>query len=365
MPSLPSSDLTTSAVGRAALVAAVVGVAVVLAVVAVALLRRLARRWGVTVLEGRLWQSPVVVIAVLAATQWLVRAADGGWTGAVAHVLQVAQIAAVAWLLVVLVRTAEKGALAKHPDTGLKDERSRHIRTKIVLMRRVATAIIVTCAVGLALWTIPQVRAIGATVLASAGVLSIIAGLAAQTTLANIFAGVQIAFTDGIRVGDIVVLEDVQGRIEEITLTYVAVAVWDGTRLILPCTYFTTTPFRNWSHSGDSVIGQVRVACDWGASIDAGRAELERVLRASRGWDGRQAALYVEDASGQWPVLLAQFTAAADEVEVLRFEVREALVALLAGSAPSYPRIRHEPAAARVGTERPAPLSPSGPGSPA
>lgn len=340
-----------SAVSQVALVAVAIGVAVALALVAVAVLRHLARRWDVTVLQGRLWQSPVVLIAVLASLEWLVAGATGAWTVTVTHVLQVAQIGAVAWLLVVLVRTAEKGSLAKHPGTGLKDERSRHIRTKIVLMRRVATAVIITCAVGLALWTIPQVQAIGATVLASAGVLSIIAGLAAQTTLANIFAGVQIAFTDGIRVGDIVVLENLQGRIEEITLTYVAVAVWDGTRLILPCTYFTTTPFRNWSHSGDSVIGQVRVACDWGASIDAGRAELERVLRASRGWDGRQAALYVEDASGQWPVLLAQFTAAADEVELLRFEVREALVTMLAGSAPSYPRIRHEPAATRAATD--------------
>jgi small-conductance mechanosensitive channel len=326
---------------------AAVAVAVVVALVLVALLRRLARAWGVSVLEGHLWRSPVVLSAVLLALAWVVGEADRPWSGTVGHVLQVGQIGAIAWLLVVLVRTMEKAALSHHPETGLRDERSRHIRTKIVLMQRVATAAIITCAVGVALWTIPQVRAVGATVLASAGVVSIIAGLAAQTTLANIFAGVQIAFTDGIRVGDIVVLEDVQGRIEEITLTYVAVAVWDGTRLILPCTYFTTTPFRNWSHSADSVVGQVRVACDWPAPIDTARAELRRVLAASSGWDGGQAELYVEDASGQWPVLLAQFTAAADEVEVLRFRVREALVGLLAGDAGSYPRIRHEPARTR------------------
>lgn len=338
---MPASDPT---VPLAVTGAAVVATAVVLALGAVALLRRLARAWGVTVLAGRLWQSPVVLAAVLVALEWVVTTADQPWSGVLGHALRIAQIGSIAWLLVVLVRTTEKAALAKHPDSGLRDERSRHIRTKIVLMQRVATAAIVTCAVGAALWTIPQVRAVGATVLASAGVLSIIAGLAAQTTLANIFAGVQIAFTDGIRVGDIVVLEGVQGRIEEVTLTYVAVAVWDGTRLILPCTYFTTTPFRNWSHAGGAVVGQVRVACDWPAPLDAGLAEVRRVLASSTGWDGRHAEVLVEDASGQWPVLLAQFTAAADEVERLRFEVRGALVRLLAGDAASYPRIRHEPA---------------------
>lgn len=323
-----------------AVVAVALAVAISLVVVA---LRGLARRWNVTVLSGRLWQSPVVVLVALSTLRGVLGDADGAWVGRVDHLLQIGVICAVAWLLIVLVRTAQKAALAKHPQTGLEDEQSRHARTKIDLLQRVAVAAIVTVAVGAVLWTVPQVRAIGATVLASAGLVSIVAGLAAQTTLANIFAGVQIAFTDGIRVGDIVVVEGGQGRIEEITLTYIVVEVWDGTRLILPCTYFTTTPFENRSHAGTSVIGQVHLRADWTIPVEEVRAELGRVLAASARWDGRHSRLATEDASGDALQLIAQFSATADEIELLRFDVREALVRFVRDHHPSsLPRYRRQ-----------------------
>jgi small-conductance mechanosensitive channel len=317
--------------------------AIVVALILVALLRRLARRWHVTVLSGRLWQSPIVVLVGLSTLRASVGNTDGEWTGTLDQLLQIGQICSIAWLLIVLVRTLQKAAIAKHPQTGLRDEQSRHARTKIDLLQRVAVAVILTVAVGAILWTIPQVRAIGATVLASAGVVSIVAGLAAQTTLANIFAGVQIAFTDGIRVGDIVVVEGVQGRIEEITLTYIVVEVWDGTRLILPCTYFTTTPFENRSHAGVSVIGQVQLRTDWTIPVEEVRDELGRVLAASARWDGRHSQLAAEDASGDALQLIAQFSATADEIELLRFDVREALVRFVRDHHPSsLPRYRRQ-----------------------
>ena len=104
--------------------------------------------------------------------------------------------------------------------------------------------------------------------------MAVIVGLAAQTTLGNLFAGMQIAFTDAIRIDDIVVVEEQWGKVEEITLTYVAVRVWDGTSVILPCTYFTTTPFRNWTHRGAEVTGTVELAVDWSAPLDDMRVEL-------------------------------------------------------------------------------------------
>ena len=104
-------------------------------------------------------------------------------------------------------------------------------------------ALIGAVTVAAILWTIPPLRDIGAGILASAGVIGVIGGLAAQTTLGNLFAGLQIAFTDAIRIDDIVVAAGLTGRVEEITLTYVSVRVTDNTTLILPCTYFTTTPF--------------------------------------------------------------------------------------------------------------------------
>jgi small-conductance mechanosensitive channel len=327
------------------LVAAAVAltIAFALGVVVVLVLRRLARRWNVTVLSGRLWQSPVVAIVMLAAIQPVVQELDRRWASGLAQALVIAQICAVAWLAVVLVRTATKGALARYPETGLRDERSRHVRTKIALLERVAIALIGTLAVGAILWTFPSVRAVGVTLLASAGVLSIIAGLAAQTILANMFAGIQIAFTDGIRVGDIVVIDGRQGRIQEITLTYVVVEVWNETSLILPCTWFITTPFENWSHSGDTAIGEVRLTAAWGAPIGALRDELQRVVAASPHWDGRVVELRVGDTAPDGVVLLAQFSAAGDVVELLRFEVREALIAFLDGSHhDALPRVRQE-----------------------
>ena len=112
-----------------------------------------------------------------------------------------------------------------------------------------------------------------ASILASAGVISIVAGLAAQTSLANVFAGLQLAFTDAIRVDDVVVIDDEWGRIEEITLTYVVVHIWDDRRLVLPSTYFTTNPFQNWTRKESAVLGAVELDVDWSTPFDRLRAE--------------------------------------------------------------------------------------------
>lgn len=337
-------DLADASPGQ--LLLAALGAVVVSFLVGVGLvwlLRRQARRWNVAVLSGRLWESPAVAVLMLSALQPMVAEVDRRWTPGILHLLGILQICALAWLAVVLIRTLERAALAKHPETGLRDEQSRHARTKIVLVRRVAVATIIVLAVGAILWTFPDVRAVGLTLFASAGVLSIIAGLAAQTSLANIFAGVQIAFTDGIRVGDIVVVEGRQGQIEEITLTYIVVKIWNETRLILPCTYFTTTPFENWSHSGNTAIGEVRITASWDVPVAAVRGELDRILAASARWDGRVSALRIGESDGSGVELLAQFSAASDAVELLRFDVRERLTAFLTTlPTDALPRVRQE-----------------------
>src|SRR3954454_10434489 len=137
------------------------------------------------------------------------------------------------------------------------------MRTQVQVLRRVTVAVLVVCAAaGIAL-TFPSARACGASLLASAGLLSIVAGLAAQSSLANVFAGMQLAFTDAIRVDDVVVVDQQWGRIEEITLTYVVVHIWDDRRLILPCTYFTNTPFENWTRTSSELLGAVEFDLDW------------------------------------------------------------------------------------------------------
>jgi hypothetical protein len=269
---------------------------------------------------------------------------QSAWADTVVGVLDVALIAIVGWFLIIVVRLIEQAALRKFPQTSLEDRRSRHVRTKITLLERIADAAIITVVVVAILWTIPAVRQIGIGLLASAGVVGIVFGLAAQTSLANIFAGVQIAFTDGIRIDDIVDIEGQWWRIEEITLTYVVVRVWDGTSLILPCTYFTTTPFLNWTHQGTSTTGVVEIGVDWTVPVADLRSELGRVLAGSENWDGCKGELHVEDAKGMFVTLLAEVSAPdGNHLAPLRREVREGLVSYIQREhADVVPREREE-----------------------
>jgi hypothetical protein len=194
------------------------------------------------------------------------------------------------------------------------------------------------------LLTFPSARAAGTSILAGAGVLSIVAGLAAQASLANVIAGLQLAFTDAIRVDDVVVVEEEWGRIEEITLTYVVVHVWDDRRMVLPSTYFTTTPFQNWTRTESAVLGGVEIDVDWTVPFDAMRAELERLLDGNELWDHRVQVLQVTDAIGS-VVRVRALVSAKDGPTLfdLRCLVREGLVAWLQREHPGgLPKVRNE-----------------------
>jgi small-conductance mechanosensitive channel len=212
------------------------------------------------------------------------------------------------------------------------------------LLRRLAVAAIITLVIATMLLTLPGARQAGATILASAGVLGIVAGLAAQSSLSNLFAGLQLAFTDAIRVDDVVVVETEWGRIEEITLTYVVVHIWDDRRLILPSTYFTTTPFQNWTRKESAVLGSIELDVDWRVPLADLRAELDRALSASEIWDERVGILQVTNAVGSF-VRLRVLVSGVDGPTVwdLRCEVREALVNYLQRFHPTaLPRVRVE-----------------------
>ena len=222
----------------------------------------------------------------------------GSWQEPVLRLLGLALIGTVGWLVAVAVFAAADLALARY-DVDVADNRhARRVRTQISLLRRLTVAVIGVLAVAAMLLTFPSARAAGASLLASAGLISIVAGLAAQTSLANVFAGLQLAFTDAIRVDDVVVVEEEWGRIEEITLTYVVVHIWDDRRLILPSTYFTTTPFENWTRRESAVLGTVELDVDWSVPVDAMRTELDRLLADDPLWDRRVGVLQVTDAVG-------------------------------------------------------------------
>ncbi|WP_411375680.1 mechanosensitive ion channel family protein [Arthrobacter sp. MPF02] len=282
------------------------------------------------------------------------------WHAAVDHLLLIALIGALAWLAVAVLLIIEAVVLARHSVDVADNRRARRLRTQMILARRIAVALVVVLAVGSVMLTFPAIQALGAGLLASAGVISIVAGLAAQTSLVNVFAGMQLAFTDAIRVDDVVVVQKEWGRIEEITLTYVVVHVWDDRRLILPSTYFTTTPFENWTRRQSEVMGTVEFDLDWRAPVEDMRSELRRILAGTDLWDERVGVLQITDATGGF-VRVRILVSAADSAALfdLRCLIREAMITYLQQGHPeALPHQRWEQAAPDAGSpaQRKAPL---------
>ena len=291
-----------------------------------------------------------VTLMVMAAGIAVKRVIDpsASWRGWVDHALLIMFIAATTWVAASLVRVIEREAIKKFgggdSEVTDADRRRRKVRTQVTVMRRVVTAIVVLLGLSSALMTFPSFTDIGKTLFASAGVLSVVAGLAAQTSLGAVFAGIQIAFSDAIRVGDVVVLEDEWGRIEEITLTYVVVHLWDERRLVLPCTYFTTKPFQNWTRNATELLGTAEFDLDFTVPIDAMRAELERLLSGDELWDGRVGIVQVTDCVGGYlRVRMLVSASNAPALFDLRCHVREGITAWLQRTNPgALPRWRVE-----------------------
>ena len=310
--------------------------ALVLAVLIGLIIRRLGRRWPIAVEATRRGRIPFRLLLMLIAVRQVVASTTvlGDWQETLVTVLQLAILAVCGWILAVVAFVAEELTLARFPIDIADNRRARRVRTQVSLLRRLTVAAIITLVIATMLLTLPGARQAGATILASAGVLGIVAGLAAQSSLSNLFAGLQLAFTDAIRVDDVVVVEKEWGRIEEITLTYVVVHVWDDRRLILPSTYFTTTPFQNWTRKESAVLGAIDLDVDWRVPLDELRIELDRALQASELWDERVGILQVTDAVGSF-VRLRVLVSGVDGPTVfdLRCEIREALVGYLQRSS--------------------------------
>jgi small-conductance mechanosensitive channel len=302
----------------------------------------------IDVLTRRPVRAMLMVIAATTAVHHTTTSASV-WRGGVDHVLLIALMATYTWLTASLVLVAERRVISRFAggDTEITDAdlHRRKIRTQISLLRRLVVAVVVVFGLAAVLMTFPAFSNIGKTLFASAGVLSVVAGLAAQTSLAAVFAGIQIAFSDAVRVGDVVVVEEEWGRIEEITLTYVVVHLWDERRLVLPCTYFTKTPFQNWTRNATALMGTVELDVDFSVPLDAMRAELDRLLQSDELWDNRVGVLQVTDAiHGYVRVRMLVSAPNAGALFDLRCNVREGVVAWLqrteAGALPRR-RIEH------------------------
>ncbi len=350
-------------------VAGAVVVAVVVTALVALVFRVLAKREA--------WASRLVLrvrrpfrVTLLTALVWIAfrssmsDIAPHGYQGQafVEQAFRVVLIAVVAWLITAFSLYFEDLGLERYR-LDLPDNRvARRLRTQVLIVRRLTVAAIVVVAVGAILLGFPGVEAVGASVLASAGLVSVIAGLAAQSTLANVFAGIQLAFSDQLRVDDVVVVEGQWGRIEEVTLAYVVVHIWDDRRLVLPCTYFTQNPFESWTRRNSELIGEVDFDLDWRLRPGAMRDELDRILDATTLWDGRTKVLQITDAVNGFVhvrILVSAVDAAA--LFDLRCRVREEMITWIHRSSPqAMPRTRVQVEDAPVPSTEPTERSTAG-----
>jgi small-conductance mechanosensitive channel len=316
-----------------------------LIVVIVELVTRLAtprHPWAGSLLRHTRLAMRLLLVAIAVQVAVNLAAVETRFSVAIDRLLTIAVIGLFAWVLFEVVDHAFEGAMARYPVGAEATRSARRAHTQLTFLRRLTTVIIIVVAVSAALLTFPQMQAVGASLLASAGLASIIAGLAAQSTLSNVFAGVQLAFSDAIRVDDIVIVEGEWGRIEEITLTYVVVRIWDDRRLVVPSTRFTTEAFENWTRTGSELLGSVELDLDWRVSPAAMRERLDAVLGGTALWDGRVSVLQVSDATGGF-VRIRILVSAADAGSLfdLRNYLREQLVEWVRRESPSaMPRSR-------------------------
>lgn len=260
------------------------------------------------------------------------------------HVLLIVALACLTWMAYAAAWVFEDAAKARQDsDQG----RSRRFETQAQVLRRLTQSIVVVVGAVAIIGTFEVARQAMTTVLASAGVISVIFGLAAQQTLGNVFAGLQLAFTDAIRVGDVVVAGDKQetGSVEEITLSYVVVRIWDERRLIIPCRYFTQTPFENWTRRAAAQLGTVELKLDWSAPMTLIRAKVEQLLTATDLWDGRTWGVQITD-SDEYTVTVRVLVSAKNSGHLsdLRAYMREQLISWIVTEEPwARPAQRIEP----------------------
>ena len=237
-----------------------------------------------------------------------------------------------------------QAVLDAHPLSNADNLEARRVQTQTRVLSQVVQGAVVLVGLSLMLMTFPAVRQVGASLLASAGLLGIVAGFAARPVLGNLIAGLQIGLSQPIRIDDVVIVENEWGVIEQITGTYVVVRIWDQRRLIVPLQYWIEKPFQNWTRTSSELIGTVFLWVDYRMPLQPLRDELQRACEASVHWDKRLALLQVTEAGPTAMQLRCLVTAAsAPAAWDLRCEVREALVAFVQRDYPQYlPRGRAE-----------------------
>lgn len=293
-------------------------------------LLRITRRFSVADHLVRTTAAPVQFLLPLLFLQmlWLTTPDSWKFMAGVRHVTGLLLIAAVTWLGVRIIGGIADTILLLRPVTDTSDNLSaRRIQTQTRVIARSLMALTFLVGVSLMLMTFPAVRTVGASLLASAGLAGIVAGVAARPVLSNLIAGLQIALSQPLRIDDVLIVQGEFGRVEEIQGSYVVLALWDERRLVVPLQWFIENPFQNWTRKSSQLLGAVTLWVDYGTPLAPLRGELERICKSAPEWDGRVCNLQAVDTSERALQIRALISAPdASKAWDLRCRVREELL---------------------------------------
>lgn len=264
------------------------------------------------------------------------------WIARLQHAIGISLLLCLAWLAVRAVRAIERRIIREHPVDVADNLAARRVLTQTRVISGVAQGAIVLVGAALALMTFPSIRQVGTTLLASAGVLGLVAGIAAKPVFGNLIAGLQIALAQPIRLDDVVIVEGEWGRVEEITSTYVVVRIWDERRMVVPLQWFIEHPFENWTRTTSQLLGTAFLWLDYRTPMADVREALQHVCETDERWDGRVCVAQITDsnASSLQVRLLVSARNSGDLFD-LRCAVRERVVDYLNMAHPeALPRLR-------------------------
>jgi len=260
------------------------------------------------------------------------------------HLTALLSIASLTWLSTRAVQSIADTIVERNPINLTDNLAARRVHTQTRVLARSMNVLIILVGTGMALMTLPLLRQIGTSLLASAGVAGLIVGFAAKPVLGNLLAGMQLAISQPIRLDDVVIVENEWGQIEEITGTYVVVRIWDQRRMIVPLQWFIEHPFQNWTRSSSELLGPVTLWVDFRLPLEPLRTEAQRLCRTFEEWDGRVCVVQVLDTSERaMQVRILVSAQDAGRTFDLRCKLREGLLDFIQRNYPDcLPRVRGE-----------------------
>ncbi|HEY1140159.1 MAG TPA: mechanosensitive ion channel domain-containing protein [Lysobacter sp.] len=264
------------------------------------------------------------------------------WLDRIQHGLGIGVLLCLTWLAVRAIGAVERRILRKHPVEVADNLEARRVQTQTRVLSRIAQGAVILAGVSVALMTFPAIRQFGTTLLASAGIIGLVAGIAAKPVFGNLIAGLQIAMTQPIRLDDVVIVQGEWGRIEEIDSTYVVVRIWDERRLVVPLQWFIENPFENWTRTTSQLLGTAFLWLDYRTPMPEVRKALQRICETDERWDGRVCVAQVTDSDrSTLQVRLLVSARNSGDLFDLRCAVRERMIEFLNASHPyALPRVR-------------------------